>query len=285
MKYSRILILICIIIATILSLYSCNRVKSALGVDRMENAEAGILPENNTSNSHGNDLHPEDQGELSYGNIEVIEKPDEPKENLPQIGEPIFVDHSPENKNGSTIYQYTVTNMQVLDNVSKVANLTFSTYTDENGKIHEKKLEDYADENGNLKDEYIYISVDINVKYVSGFDEPRNELRYGNIMYDYWPTSEQKITQTTEDGLTFEYTVSFDENGEVFKYPPHIGSSNSYWYDGAPKEAGHIVLNIGEETSWQIGVILEKKLVLKHGMIVNIDGNKIVLPIDEGELK
>lgn len=67
--------------------------------------------------------------------------------------------------------------------------------------------------------------------------------------------------------------------------PKYIGGADSYWYEGAPKEAGHVVLKIGEEANWQTGMILEKSLILKHGMIVNIDSNKIVLPIDEGELK
>ena len=276
--------LIFFIFISALALTSCARIKSAIGIDRMENADVAILPDDNTSKVGANDPHADENQEISYGKTEEIEKPTEP---TVQIGEPLLVDHSPKNEKGSTIFQYTVTDVQVLDDVSGIENLIIYDHIDENGIPHERKLDEFTDKNGKLKNEYVYVSVDINVKYISGFEEPRDELRYGDIMYDYWPSGKREVTTEYENGLKFTDWEYFDENGNVFVSPKYIGGADSYWYEGAPKEAGHVVLKIGEEANWQVGRILEKSLVLKHGVVLKIGSEigsdkKIELSIDLG---
>ena len=277
-----IFILMCLCLAAVLALTSCARIKSAVGIDRMENADVAILPNNDDSNPTVNDPHADENQEISYGKTEEIEKPPEP---TVQIGEPLLVDHSPKNEKGSTIFQYTVTGVQVLDDVSGIENLIIYDHIDENGIPHERKLDEFTDKNGKLKNEYVYVSVDINVKYISGFEEPRDELRYGDILYDYWPSGKREVTTEYENGLKLTDWEYFDENGNVFVYPKYIGGADSYWYEGAPKEAGHVVLKIGEEANWQVGRILEKSLVLKHGVVLKIGSEigsdkKIELSID-----
>ncbi len=279
-----IFILMCLCLAAVLALTSCARIKSAVGIDRMDNADVAILPDNDDSRLTVNDPHADENYEISYGKTEEIEKPTEP---TVQIGEPLLVDHSPKNEKGSTIFQYTVTDVQVLDDVRGIENLIIYDHIDENGIPHERKLDEFTDENGKLKDEYVYVSVDINVKYISGFEETRDELRYGDILYDYWPSGKREVTTEYENGLKLTDWEYFDENGNVFVSPKYIGGADSYWYEGAPKEAGHVVLKIGEEANWQVGRILEKSLVLKHGVVLKIGSEigsdkKIELSIDLG---
>ena len=284
MKTKTILISICLVLAVTTSLSACARVKSALGVDRMENADAALLPDNDDSKLTVNDPHINENYEISYGKTEEIAKPNKP---LVQIGEPILVDHTPITEKGSTIFQYTVTDVQILDDLSGIENIIMLDYTDENGNKQERNLEDYVDENGKLKDEYIYVNVDVNVKYVSGFEETWDELRRGSVCYNYEPSGKKEIITEYDDGTKSIRWMYLDENGNEFIFPDYIGGASSYWYEGAPKEAGHVVLKIGEEANWQVGRILEKSLVLKHGVVLKIGSEigsdkKIELSIDLG---
>lgn len=199
-----------------MALTSCARIKSAVGIDRMENADVGIIPDNNSSGTSAKDPHTEQNQVVSIGPTEEIEKPDS---TYYKIGEPMQVDLSPRNEKGSTIFQYTVTDVQVLDDVSGIENLIIYDHIDENGIPHERKLDEFTDENGKLKNEYVYVSVDINVKYISGFEETRDELRYGDILYDYWPSGKREVTTEYENGLKLTDWEYFDENGNVFVSP------------------------------------------------------------------
>ncbi len=279
-----IFILMCLSLAVVSALTSCARIKSAVGIDRMENADMAILPEDNTSKVGANDPHADENYEISYGKTEEIAKPNKP---LVQIGEPILVDHTPITEMGSTVFQYTVTDVQILDDLSDIENIIMLDYTDENGNKQERNLEDYVDENGKLKDEYIFVNVDVNVKYVSGFEEMWDELRYGSVCYNYEPSGKKEIITEYDDGTKSIRWMYLDENGNEFIFPDYIGGASSYWYEGAPKEAGHVVLKIGEEANWQTGMILEKSLILKHGVVLKIGSEigsdkKIELSIDLG---
>ncbi len=275
--------ILCLCLAVVFLLTSCARVKSALGVDRMENADVGIIPDNNSSGTSAKDPHTEQNQVVSVGPTEEIEKNDSP---YFKIGDPMLIDLSPKDEKGSTIFQYTVTDMKVYTNLSSVdtSNIQMGSYIDENGEQQRRKLSDYVDENGNLNDDYLYVVVDINTKYISGYDEVRDELYHGKLKYNYEPASKKEIVTETEDGTRYTSYVLLDENGEVYKAPEVIGSYASYYYEGAPKDCNHMYLKIGEEINWQGGKFFEKSLIEKYGAFFSLNSyTQVQLPIDLSE--
>ena len=278
MRKIRLFMLVCTFLMLSVALSSCSRIKSAVGIDRMENADMAIVPDNNSSGAPIKDPHAEQNQVVSVGPTEEIEKNDSP---YYKIGEPMQVDLSIRSEKGSTIFQYTVTDMKILTNVSGIDNITMLSYMDENGNIQKRKLEDYIDENGNLKDDYLYVVLDINTKYITGYDEVRDELYHGGVGYDYEPSGKKEIVTKHEDGTQSVRWIYLDENGNEFRYPEYIGGHSSWYYEGCPKESNHMYLKIGEEINWQVGKILEKSLVEKYGAVFAINNStKVELPID-----
>ncbi|MBQ7048922.1 MAG: hypothetical protein IJN86_08220 [Clostridia bacterium] len=276
-----IFIFICLCLAAVLALTSCARIKSAVGIDRMENADVGIIPDNNSSGTSAKDPHTEQNQVVSVGPTEEIEKNDSP---YFKIGDPMLIDLSPKDEKGSTIFQYTVTNVEILTDLDGIDNIIMKIYEDENGNIQTRNLADYLNEDGKLKDDYFYVVVDINTKYISGYDEVRDELYHGKLGYDCEPAAKKEVVTEHENGITSISYVFLDENGNEFRYPEYIGGHSSFYREDGSKDANHMYLKIGEEINWQVGKILEKSLVEKYGAVFAINSStKVELPIDLSE--
>jgi len=272
------LIFFVLIIALILT--SCARIKSAVGIDRMENADAAVLPnkDDDSKTKNPKDEHNNASVTVSMGE-EVSMEVDESE--FYKVGEPFLIDRNTWYASNQPVFECTVNSVSFHDDLGGIDKnkINMSMYY-ENGKWHTRNIDDYLDENGKLPSEYIFVLVDVAVKYVSGPDDVVDEIysNMGSILYNYFPVSRKKVTQQMSSPERGEWTfvdyVYLDADGNTFYSPENLGGYFSVDQNTGTKADGHFQLAKGEEISWQRGVIVEKSFAEKHGVVYAVSINE-----------
>lgn len=281
MKRKGYAVFICLFLAISFSLSSCARLKSAVGTDRLQNADAAILPE-------------EKSGDAPHAESQIVSMGDETdvavdNSELHQIGEPFLCDYNVySGEEARPVMQYTVTDMHVyhdLDAIGKENILMEQYYS--NGEWVTPSVDDCLDENGQLLPEYLFVLIDVKVKYVSGPEDETEHLHNSGMRYKSFPAKKVEHITTVGDEKFINYDY-FDEDGNPWIPPATIGDYWSEYTDTGSKEDGYFSLSLGQETTWQQGVIVEKSLLLKYGIclenVLAMDTAEIVdLPVDLSE--
>ncbi len=275
-----IFILMCLCLAAVLALTSCARIKSAVGVDRMENADAAVLPndDNDSKTENPKEEHNNTSVTVSMGE-EVSMEIDETE--FYKVGEPFLIDRNTWYASNRPIFECTVNSVSLHDDLGGIDKnkINMSMYY-ENRKWHTRNIDDYLDENGKLPSEYMFVLVDVTVKYVSGADDVTDQIysNMGSISYNYFPVSRKKVTQQMSSPERGEWTVSdyvyLDADGNPFSSPEHLGGYFSQEQNTGTKADGHFQLAKGEEISWQRGVIVERSFAEKHGVVYAVSINE-----------
>ncbi|MBQ3081377.1 MAG: hypothetical protein IJC49_02890 [Clostridia bacterium] len=265
------LIFFVLIIALVLT--SCARIKSAVGIDRMENADAAVLPnkDDDSKTENPKDEHNNASVTVSMGE-EMSMEIDESE--FYKVGEPFLIDRNTWYASNRPVFECTVNSVSFHDDLGGIDKnkINMSMYY-ENGKWHTRNIDDYLDENGKLPSEYIFVLVDVAVKYVSGPDDVVDEIysNMGSILYNYFPVSRKKVTQQMSSPERGEWTVVdyvyLDADGNTFYSPENLGGYFSVDQNTGTKEDGHFQLAKGEEMSWQKGILIEKSFAEKHGVV------------------
>ena len=267
--------LIFFIFISALALTSCARIKSAVGVDRMENADAAVLPnkDDDSKTENPKDEHNNTSVTVSMGEEASMEV-DESE--FHKVGEPFLIDKNTWYASNRPVFECTVNSVNICDDLGGVDSAEISmNMVYDNGKWISLNINDYLDENGKLLPEYMFVLVDVTVKYVSGPDDVIDEIYdvAGGIRYNCFPVS--RVEQITEVGGTkFVDYIYYDADGNEFTYPQHIGGYHSLNKKTGSKEDGHFQLAKGEEMSWQKGILIEKSFAEKHGVVYAVSINE-----------
>ena len=241
------LIFFVLIIALVLT--SCARIKSAVGIDRMENADAAVLPnkDDDSKTENPKDEHNNASVTVSMGE-EMSMEIDESE--FYKVGEPFLIDRNTWYASNRPVFECTVNSVSFHDDLGGIDKnkINMSMYY-ENGKWHTRNIDDYLDENGKLPSEYIFVLVDVAVKYVSGPDDVVDEIysNMGSILYNYFPVSRKKVTQQMSSPERGEWTVVdyvyLDADGNTFYSPENLGGYFSVDQNTGTKADGHFQLS------------------------------------------
>ncbi len=239
-----------------LLLSSCSRVKKAVGADRLQNADAAILPEDKS----GDDRHAESQI-VSMGDETDISVDDS---EFHKIGEPFLCDYNVKGgEDPEPVLQYTVTDVHVysdLNGIGKENILMEQHYL--NGKWGTPSVDDCLGESGKLLPEYLFVLIDVKVKYVSGPEDETEHLHNSGMRYKSFPAKKVEQITTVGDEKFIDCNY-FDGDGNPWIPPVPSGDYWSEYTDTGSKEDGYFTLSLGQETTWQQGVVVEKSLLIK----------------------
>ncbi len=278
------IVLVFLVLALLLS--SCSRVKKAVGADRLQDADAAVIPDDKEGDPHAESYV------VSYGDETdiVVEDSDYHK-----VGEPVLCDSSAYGKRHA-VMQYTVTDVHAYDDPHGISKdkIYVMQEVDHGQLVDTIDLDSLFDEEGKLLPDYLFVLADIKMEYVSGPEDETEHRPNVWVCYKHFP--DKVVDEIIKDGETTITTPRYlDADGNLFKdegflgyySSPIIGSDRG---DETPTvdldKAYYVHLNVGENTSWQEGGIVKKSTLEKYGLcfLIRNVNNKDAERVDLGDL-
>lgn len=315
-KYKLTKTLFCLLAAVALSLTSCDRVKEAVGADKIAKGDVALLPADSDTESEV-EREPGAASVVSVietsGEVITETKYDDDRTYY-EIGEPVLIEYlrfpgevawddgsgrDPADAEIRMNMQFTVMNVEVMSTISdEIKNALTPCYRVGKGETGTYDINDYIDEDGNLDSDYLFVLVDFNSKYVSGNIEETIDIGHvGTIGIDYnIAYSEKGESIVYDNGITLTTMINYDKYGNVYdpniiSLTPKIANYSVYpEYEGHTaadaKEADkhYMYLELEESVDYRLGVFLKKSLIEEWGATIEFGWKNVIkLDIDLSE--
>lgn len=309
---------LCLLFIAALCLTSCARVKEATGIDKVIDGGTGILPDRDnktdgaTSPSDGTTSGGETGDRTFFVDGTLISEGTEmlyyelPEDKLFKLGETfsreyVYKTYQRDDDGNlisvdcqtTMVIEFTVSDLLVLTNISDeikkdiLPSFNSALKFDQNEFSPRYDLNDFIDADGNLDDDYIFIMVDINQKYLSGIYEKTAQYSGGSLKVDKVAVSYKEYVYENEvlgKKTKMFYNEDYDKNGNLFVAAEtfanySVSETESWAY--TEKGESYLALSIGEEALFHRGILLKKSDVEEWGVIVDFgDGYKVPLDIN-----